>query len=107
MSRADQRPSIRASAYVPRRARKACQAAAALTAADNKIDASVASYAQAVARYEAGDHKKAFALLRKVMRAQIDPEPIGALLRDPRYHDLCIRYRIPIELSDEDARTLA
>ena len=61
----------------------------------------------AVARYEAGDHKKAFALLRKVMRAQIDPEPIGALLRDPRYHDLCIRYRIPIELSDEDARTLA
>ena len=61
----------------------------------------------AVARYEAGDHKKAFALLRKVMTEQIDPEPIGALLRDPRYHDLCIRYRIPIELTDEDARTLA
>ncbi len=35
------------------------------------------------------------------MTEQIDPEPIGALLRDQRYRDLCIRYRIPIELTDE------
>lgn len=61
----------------------------------------------AVARYDAGGHKKAFALLRKVMSEQIDPEPIGALLRDQRYRDLCIRYRIPIELTDEEARRLA
>ncbi len=61
----------------------------------------------AVARYAAGDHKQAFVLLRKVMAEQIDPEPIGALLQDPRYRELCVRYRIPIALTDEEASRLA
>lgn len=58
----------------------------------------------AVVLYDAGKTADAFKRLDAFMKQGVDPEPVGPLLEDPRYHALCMKHGIPIMLTDEQAR---
>lgn len=53
-----------------------------------------------------GDVKAAFKALEKAMKAGVDPEPRPELAADPAYRDLALRWRIPVELGDDEAAAL-
>ncbi|MDC0672548.1 tetratricopeptide repeat protein [Nannocystis radixulma] len=53
-----------------------------------------------------GDRKAAFKALEKAMKDGTDPEPRPELAADPKYRELALRCRIPVELSDEEAVAL-
>ena len=53
-----------------------------------------------------GDAKAAFKALEKAMKAGSDPDPRPELAADPKYRDLALQYRIPVELGDVEAAAL-
>ncbi|MCY1059547.1 hypothetical protein [Nannocystis sp. SCPEA4] len=53
-----------------------------------------------------GDRKAAYKALEQAMKGGTDPEPRPELAADPKYRELALRYRIPVELSDEEAAAL-
>jgi Tetratricopeptide repeat len=61
----------------------------------------------AVILYDAGRTAEAFKRLDAFMKQGMDPEPVGPLLEDARYHELCMKHGIPIALTDELARRFA
>lgn len=83
--------------------RSAAIGEAELEAVVVKITAAVLGRTEAEVR---ADRKAAFKALEKAMKAGIDPDPRPEPAADPKYRELALRYRIPVELSDEEAAAL-
>lgn len=60
----------------------------------------------AVVLFACGAKKKALKMLEQCMKEGIDPCPNAALAADPSYRALAMKYAIPVELSDAEAREL-